>query len=444
MEASRSIRRTNTMVALYPTSSQSQAVQKGPPNLRAIKFTNLIQIPNSKKPTTRQSQEEQEKLKHVKHPRDLGELLTTGDSINIKPKQTPGEPSRENWHKSQTQHSAAGSTEIAGRGKETYDQHRSLEPQQQRTVPAAAKQHHHDKDHRPEKRYTTEEIIVDHTKPGKTASRLSQKGQLNGPGTPESANAPPGAAVRTKRSHPDLPTEVLHQLEKQHTAKTEVTQRRDSGRPHEPTALHLATPSKAQHFITEKQQQRCGVPPISKPRKRLKHEDHAKHHHTDRGQPQAQITNLSLIQRHPTANGGGKTSGNNRTATTPSVCSQLTAPGKLESTTLNKTTNIGSQNRHQEASTLWPPTDKNLLTAVKAALAWTPKRRTQPIFDFTLSREAAEKNFQVLEHANFDLEKLLLSDGLSPLMPGSEFRPVSLLSPISRATHTGTDYGGRC
>ena len=63
-------------------------------------------------------------------------------------------------------------------------------------------------------------------------------------------------------------------------------------------------------------------------------------------------------------------------------------------------------------------------------MAWKPLRRTKPLFDFSLTQEAATRNFNTLQRHNFDLEKLLLSDGLSPLMPGSEFRPVSLLAPI--------------
>ena len=50
-----------------------------------------------------------------------------------------------------------------------------------------------------------------------------------------------------------------------------------------------------------------------------------------------------------------------------------------------------------------------------------------------MSTEAANKNFALLKDNNFDLESILLSDGLSPLHPGSEFCPVSLLQPIFEA-----------
>ncbi len=78
----------------------------------------------------------------------------------------------------------------------------------------------------------------------------------------------------------------------------------------------------------------------------------------------------------------------------------------------------------------WPPSDRELMAAVKQALKWTPRQRTAPIFDFAITTAAAENNLAILEAADFDLQMLLLSNGLSPLQPGSEFRPVSLLAPI--------------
>ena len=82
------------------------------------------------------------------------------------------------------------------------------------------------------------------------------------------------------------------------------------------------------------------------------------------------------------------------------------------------------------ASLLWPPTDRDLMAAVRTALHWTPRKRTKPIFDFALSTAAANRNFATLQKADFDLQMLLMSDGYSPLQPGSEFRPVSLLAPV--------------
>ncbi|WP_317201517.1 hypothetical protein [Janthinobacterium sp.] len=89
------------------------------------------------------------------------------------------------------------------------------------------------------------------------------------------------------------------------------------------------------------------------------------------------------------------------------------------------------QTREKTSGTkFWPPNDSKLLEAVKEALHWNPRQRTLPFFDFTLSQQAADHNFEILKRENFELERLLLTDGLSPLMPGSEFRPVTLLEPI--------------
>ena len=79
---------------------------------------------------------------------------------------------------------------------------------------------------------------------------------------------------------------------------------------------------------------------------------------------------------------------------------------------------------------LWPPDDVALITAVKQALAWKPIQRSVPIFDFRMSAAAAKRNLSILESADFDIQMILLKDGYSPLQPGSEFRPVSLLDPV--------------
>ena len=83
-----------------------------------------------------------------------------------------------------------------------------------------------------------------------------------------------------------------------------------------------------------------------------------------------------------------------------------------------------------ESSKLWPPVDKVLIAAVRTALHWIPEDRTVPIFDFSLSNTAAEKNFAILKSAGFDLQSIIMGDDLSPLRPGSEFRPVGILAPI--------------
>jgi len=59
--------------------------------------------------------------------------------------------------------------------------------------------------------------------------------------------------------------------------------------------------------------------------------------------------------------------------------------------------------------------------------------------DFSMSTEAADKNFNLLKEIGFDLEKRLLSDGHSPLQPGSEFQVVYLRQlNASTAEHHGT------
>jgi len=56
-----------------------------------------------------------------------------------------------------------------------------------------------------------------------------------------------------------------------------------------------------------------------------------------------------------------------------------------------------------------------------------------------MSIEAADKNFNLLKEIGFDLEKRLLSDGHSPLQPGSEFQVVYLRQlNASTAEHHGT------
>ena len=437
------------MVAIYSTSSQSQIVHKGSPNLRTTKFTNLIEFPKSQKPTS-QPQEEQGIQMRAKHPRDLGELSMADDSTETRPKQSPGESSQEDRDKEeattpaptreqQTHHPKprqnpqtesriqhpVGISEIAIRGEDTPASNLSLEPQQ---TSAAAKQHHYDKNHRPEKRYTTEEINVNHTgKAGKTARRLSQISPPNRSEPPESENAPRGD-VRTKRPHSDGPPidAPHHQLEKQRTEQGEVT-RWNSGVTHNSVYLQPAKPEIAHR---PGKQNGGEKPTPSKPRKRAKQAtDVSIHQKTDDQGPAqwVQITNLSRITRDNSNDRSAHR--HTTTSTSPALSSQLSAPGKLESATFNETT-TPENGTPQRKQTLWPPTNQILLEAVTTALAWQPNRRTPPIFDFTMSQEAAEHNFQVLKQENFDLERLLLSDGRSPLMPGSEFRPVSLLSPI--------------
>ncbi len=55
---------------------------------------------------------------------------------------------------------------------------------------------------------------------------------------------------------------------------------------------------------------------------------------------------------------------------------------------------------------------------------------TPPKFIFELTTEAAEKNFLTLKKYNFNLEKAILAQRISPLGYGSEFRPPATLRRI--------------
>jgi hypothetical protein len=110
-----------------------------------------------------------------------------------------------------------------------------------------------------------------------------------------------------------------------------------------------------------------------------------------------------------------------------SAKSAASAPPSLPSSQLRQSSQSPDLGRPQK---YWPPDNRRLLELVKAALAWCPEERTIPIFDFRMSTSAANANFEILRNANFDLQQLLLSDELSPLPPGSKFRPVGILSPV--------------
>ena len=73
------------------------------------------------------------------------------------------------------------------------------------------------------------------------------------------------------------------------------------------------------------------------------------------------------------------------------------------------------------------------MDSIRNALQWCPLSRARPVFNFVMSTEAADKNFALLKDNDYNLERILLSNSLSPLHPGSEFRPVSLLRPIFEA-----------
>ena len=79
---------------------------------------------------------------------------------------------------------------------------------------------------------------------------------------------------------------------------------------------------------------------------------------------------------------------------------------------------------------IWPPPASELIKSIRRALAWNPRPRTMPIFDFRMSAAAAQANYEVLKQHDFDLDKIIRADLYSPLLPGSEFRFYTRLDPI--------------
>jgi len=47
-----------------------------------------------------------------------------------------------------------------------------------------------------------------------------------------------------------------------------------------------------------------------------------------------------------------------------------------------------------------------------------------------LTELASRTNLEILESYNYDLQAILLEDAHSPLRPGSEFRPTTILDPV--------------
>jgi hypothetical protein len=54
----------------------------------------------------------------------------------------------------------------------------------------------------------------------------------------------------------------------------------------------------------------------------------------------------------------------------------------------------------------------------------------EPLFEFEMTSEAAEKNFLVLKRFNFDVKEALAAQAKSPMGYGSEFRKGDILSPL--------------
>jgi hypothetical protein len=78
---------------------------------------------------------------------------------------------------------------------------------------------------------------------------------------------------------------------------------------------------------------------------------------------------------------------------------------------------------------LIPATFCNLQSRIQTALSWQiPEIQPTP-FKFELTREAAEYNWKILCNNNMNLPELSQRN-YNPLMPGTEFRPASILEPI--------------
>ena len=78
-------------------------------------------------------------------------------------------------------------------------------------------------------------------------------------------------------------------------------------------------------------------------------------------------------------------------------------------------------------STWWPT---KISTVVKSITSNRNKRPEPSPFQFELSTEAAHKNFSVLRKSNFNLQRVIQANKLSPIGYGSEFRNHSTLAPL--------------
>jgi hypothetical protein len=86
----------------------------------------------------------------------------------------------------------------------------------------------------------------------------------------------------------------------------------------------------------------------------------------------------------------------------------------------------------------FPPLPEGRLADVLASILGAPQPTTRPTkFRFEWSAEAADHNLAVLQKHALDLDIALAAQPFSSLKPGWEFRPVKLLAPCSRCTHSG-------
>ena len=81
-------------------------------------------------------------------------------------------------------------------------------------------------------------------------------------------------------------------------------------------------------------------------------------------------------------------------------------------------------------STWVHPNTEHLIQAIDNARKWSPPPFSEPVFKFDWSDKSLQQNWSILESHNFNLQEIIMSDPLSPLFPGSEWKPTSLLQPI--------------
>ena len=87
----------------------------------------------------------------------------------------------------------------------------------------------------------------------------------------------------------------------------------------------------------------------------------------------------------------------------------------------------------------WP---HNLISIVKNILdTKLPPPSSAPDFEFLLTREAALKNFCVLQRHHGDLDEAIQHQHTSPVGCGSEFRPVNILEGIIHPADQGSGKG---
>jgi hypothetical protein len=78
---------------------------------------------------------------------------------------------------------------------------------------------------------------------------------------------------------------------------------------------------------------------------------------------------------------------------------------------------------------VWPD-NSNMIKMIESILASESPCPDAPDFCFKMTLEAAEKNFLVLKHHDFDLGKAIEAQSTSPVGYGSEFRKTGILSPL--------------